>query len=172
MDIRKFFVAAAMAVAAMPATAAPVAATPPSRGRVLILIPLTLTKIEDLDFGTIVSAPISGVVSIDATTGNRTIGGGISGVASASGHRAYFAGAGTPNQQVFVSVIAPAELTSTTNAADKVQVLAMPLEGSALKTINPVTRSFFFGVGGVILVGANQPDGAYEATFTVTANYL
>jgi hypothetical protein len=112
------------------------------------------------------------VVSINAATGNRTIGGGITGVASAVGHRAYFAGAGTPSQQVFVSVTPPADLTSTTNPADTVQVLAMPIEGSALKTIDPVLRTFYFGVGGVILVGANQPDGAYEGTFVVTANYL
>ena len=34
------------------------------------------------------------------------------------------------------------------------------------------TRAFFFGVGGIILINANQPEGIYQATFTVTANYL
>ena len=172
MDYRKYLIAAAIAAAAMPATAAPINATEDADGEVLILVPLTLTKIDDLDFGAVVPSPVSGFVSINATTGARTIGGGVTGHPGFVGNRAYFGGAGSPGQQVFVSVNPPAELTSTTNPADKIQVLALPLEGLALKTIDPVTRTFFFGVGGIIMVGANQPDGVYEETFEVTASYL
>lgn len=172
MDYRKYLIAAAMAAAAVPATAAPVSADDDADGEVLVLAPLTLTKIEDLDFGAIVPSPVSGFVSISATTGARTVGGGVTGVPSSIGQRAYFGGAGSAGQQVFVSVNAPLELTSTTNASDKIQVLGMSIEGLALKTIDPVTRSFFFGVGGIIMVGANQPEGIYEETFEVTASYL
>ena len=171
MIYRKYLIAAAMAAAAVPATAAPIAADQDADGEVLILMPLTLTKIEDLDFGVIVPSPVSGFVSINATTGARTVGGGVTGVPSDIGQRAYFGGAGSANQVVFVSVTPPAVLTSTTNPADTILVLAMPLEGLALKTIDPVTRSFFFGVGGIIMVGANQNEGIYEATFDVTASY-
>ena len=52
-----------------------------------------------------------------------------------------------------------------------VPVLALPLEGSPIKTIDPVTRAFYFGVGGIIMVGANQPEGLYSADFNVTAVY-
>ena len=138
----------------------------------MIFVPLTLTEIDDVDFGAVVPSPVSGFVSINATTGARIVGGGVTGHPGFVGNRAYFGGAGSPGQQVFVSVDAPAELTSTTNPADKIQVLAMPLQGSALKTIDPVNRAFFFGVGGIIIVGANQPDGVYEQTFEVTASYL
>ena len=51
-----------MALAA-PAQAAPVAASPSAQAEALILIPLTLTKIDDLDFGTVISSPVSGTVS-------------------------------------------------------------------------------------------------------------
>lgn len=171
MDYRKYLIAAAMAAAAVPAMAAPIPAAQDADGEVLILVPLTLTRIDDLDFGSVVPGATSGFVVIHPATGARTVGGGVTGVASAPGHRARFAGAGSAGQQVFVAVTAPAELTSTTNPADKIQVFGMPLEGSAFKTIDPVTRSFSFGVGGIIEVGANQPAGIYEATFDVTASY-
>jgi hypothetical protein len=51
-------------------------------------------------------------------------------------------------------------------------VLALTLDGAPIRTINPTTRNFFFGIGGVILVGANQAEGVYRATFDVTATYL
>ena len=171
MDYRRFLIAAAMAAAAVPATAAPISATQDSDGEVLILAPLTLTKIDDLDFGAVVPGATSGFVVIHPATGARTVGGGVTGVPSAVGNRAYFGGAGSANQQVFVAVTAPAELISTTNPADRITVFGLPIEGSAFKTINPVTRSFFFGVGGIIEIGINQPEGIYEATFDVTASY-
>ena len=172
MDYRKYLIAAAMAATAVPATAAPVSATDDADGEVLILVPLTLTKIEDLDFGAVVPSAVSGFVSINATTGARLIGGGVSPVPSAVGQRAYFGGAGSAGQQVIVSIAAPAELTSTTVPTDKITVLGLTLEGPALKTIDPVTKAFFFGVGGIIMIGASQPEGIYEETFQVTANYL
>ena len=165
--------AAAMAFA-MPAaaTSSSAQAVPPDKnanGKALILVPLTLTKIADLDFGTLVPSGLSGLVAIDATTGNRTVGGGVTGVASDAGHRALFAGAGTPNQQVIVTMTQPTELTSV--AGDKITVLALTLQGTAIKTVNPATRAFTFGIGGILLIAADQPEGVYTATFDVSANY-
>ena len=171
VDYRKLLIATAMAAAAVPAGATPINAAEDADGRALILVPLTLTKIEDLDFGAVVPSALPGTVTINATTGARSITGGVTGVPSNIGQRAYFAGAGSANQLVLVAVDPPLELTSTTNPTDKVTVLAMPLQGSPLKTVDPVTRSFFFGVGGIILVGANQAEGVYEATFDVIASY-
>jgi len=165
----KYLIAAAAAALAVPAGAQ---AVPPDRnanGRALILVPLTLTKVDDLDFGALVPSAISGIVAIDAASGNRTVAGGVTGVPSDLGHRARFAGAGTPNQQVVVVINPPTQLTSV--AADNIQVLALTLEGSPFKTIDPTTRTLAFGVGGILLIAANQPEGVYTATFTVTANY-
>ena len=171
MNYGKYFIAVAMAAAAVPAGAAPVNAADDADGTAIILAPLTLTKIEDLDFGAVVPSPAPGMVSINATTSVRTITGGVTGVPSEIGQRAYFGGAGSANQLVLVAVNPPLELVSTTNPLDKVTVVAMPLEGSPLKTIDPVSRAFFFGVGGVILIGSNQPEGLYEASFDVIASY-
>ena len=159
----------AMPAAATSSSAQPVPPDKNANGKALILVPLTLTKIADLDFGTLVPSGLSGLVAIDATTGNRTVGGGVTGVASDAGHRALFAGAGTPNQQVIVTMTQPTELTSV--AGDKITVLALTLQGTAIKTVNPATRAFTFGIGGILLIAADQPEGVYTATFDVSANY-
>ena len=95
--------AAAIALASAPAAAAPVQSLNDADGRALILVPLTLTKIEDLDFGGVIPSSSSGIVTIDAATGARTFGGGATGVPGDAGNRAYFGGAGSPNQQVLAS---------------------------------------------------------------------
>jgi opacity protein-like surface antigen len=168
----KLLLAAAAAAITTPAVAAPVAAPTPANGKALILIPLTLTKINDLSFGSVIPSSSSGVVTINATTGARTFAGGVTGVASAAGNRAYFGGAGTPNQQVIMTMNPPAQLTSTTNASDTIDVLALTMDGSAIRTIDPVSHAFFVGIGGTVQIAADPPEGLYQAPFDVTANYL
>ena len=174
MDVRKPCIAAAFAVAAV--TASPAQAATPAQqadSRALILVPLTLVKLEDLSFGTVSPSTSSlGIVSINAATGARTVFGGVTAVPSDIGHRAQFAGAGTPGQTVVITHTTPLELVSTTNNADRIAVLGLALDGLPLRTIDPVTRAFFFNIGGTIMLNANQPEGLYEATFDVTANYL
>jgi hypothetical protein len=175
VDIRRFLIAlgvAAVAAVPAPALAAPLSNAKSASGRALLLLPLTLTKIDDLDFGTIVSSGTSGTVALNATTGARTFAGGVNGVPSAAGHHAYFGGAGSAGQQVVVIVIPPAQLINTNG--DTIDVLAMTIDkgGNPLRTIDPVTKTFFVGVGGILNIAANQPDGLYSATFQVTANYL
>ena len=102
--------------------------------------------------------------------GARTVAGGITGLPSDVGGRAYFAGGGSPNQPVIITVTAPASLASP--AGDTLPVLALTLDGPPVRIINPVSRTFFFGVGGIIMVNANQPEGVYQSTFDVTVDYL
>lgn len=163
-------VAVALAATTVPAAAAPVSASVNPNGRALLLIPLTLTKVDDLSFGTVVTSPTSGTVAINAATGVRTVAGGVTALPSDPGNRARFAGAGSPSQQVIIIVTPPVNLTST--AGDTLPVLALTLDGSPIRSIDPVTRSFFFGVGGVIMVGADQPEGVYRSDYDVTVNYL
>lgn len=162
--------AAAMAATALAAPAeAQVLPDRQANGDALILVPLSLVKIDDLNFGTVITSPLSGTVMINAATGARTVAGGVTGVASAIGNRARFAGAGSPSQQVIVVVTPPAALQNVNG--DLLPVLTLTLEGSPIKTIDPTTRAFTFGVGGIILVNANQPEGDYSANFDVTAIY-
>lgn len=169
MGISKLAIMAGGAALGMSSAASAVPATTNSDGRALILIPLQLTKINDLNFGTVIPSSVSGVVTINATTGARSFAGGVTGVASDAGNRARFGGAGSPNQQVIVTVDAPTELTSA--LGDTIPVLGMPLDGPATRTIDPVARTFFVGIGGSLQIGADQPEGEYTADFQVTANY-
>lgn len=150
--------------------AAPAGGSPPAVGKALILRPLTLTKIDDLDFGTLIPSATAGTATIDATTGARTVSGGVVGVPSMPGNRAYFATAGSPGQRVIIAIRPPAQLVSTTNPADTIPVISLTLDGLPVRVIGP-TRSFFFGVGGTISINANQAEGVYQAAFDVTAVY-
>jgi hypothetical protein len=168
---RKQFIAAAIAAAAAasPSAAAPTAT---ADARALLLLPLQLTKIDDLDFGTVIKSNTSGTVALNANTGARSFAGGVTGVTTSGGHRALFGGAGTGGQQVVVIVIPPAQLKNSNN--DTIDVLALTIDnnGNPLRVIDPVTHTFFVNVGGILSIGANQPDGVYSAQFQVTANYL
>jgi hypothetical protein len=167
VDIRKFVIAAltaALFVSAAPASAANSAA---GHGKVLLLIPLTLTKVDDLSFGTIVPSPVAGTVTINANTGARTSAGGVTLVPSDAGQRGLFVWAATPGQPVDFDITYPATLDD--GAGHSVQVAVLFLQNSSTITdVNGVAQT---GVGGSILIAANQAAGTYTNTFDVTANY-
>ena len=162
----------AMAAAALGTTsvaAAPVSSPTPPPGRALLLIPLTLTKIDDLSFGSVIPSPVSGTVVINAVTGARSVAGGVTEVPSDVGQRAYFGGAGSPNQQVIMA-LTPATIL-TDGLGNNISVLSMSLDGPATRTIDPVDNTFYVGVGGVLQIDADQAEGLYSATYDLTADY-
>ena len=162
--------ASAAMILAVPASAAPVSANPAAQGRALILIPLTLVKVDDLSFGTVVPSTTSlGTVTIPANGGARTAAGaGVALVPSDPGLRAHFAGAGSANQYVFINLTNPGTLS---NGTDTVSVLSLTMDRPALIQID-ATRAFDFYVGGTIQLAPNQAEGLYSAEFDVTAQYL
>ena len=111
MDYRKFLLAAGLAVAvAVPANAAPVPASKDANGKALILIPLTLTRVADLEFGTVIESSTAGSVIVPPDGTLPSVTGGVTAVASAPASRAQFAGAGTPGQLVNIFLSPPANL--------------------------------------------------------------
>lgn len=174
----KFCLAALAATTAFasPAVAQSVGSdTATAEARGLVLQPLTLTKVDDLDFGTILASTIAGSVSIDEDTGNRSVTGGVTPVASNTGGRALFEGAGTPTQQVDLTLTPPVGgvLVSTSNPADVIVVSNLLLDGGNLTTRTiGVLGTFQVGVGGTFAITAGQPNGLYTADFDLTADYL
>ena len=150
-------------------------ASAPAEARGVVLLPLTLTKTQDLDFGTVVASAVPGNVVIDADTGVRSVSGGVTGVPSFPGDRALFQGAGSAGQDVDLTLNAPAVLTSGPNT---ITVNSMTFDSCAgpgpcttsSRTID-ATGAFAVGVGGDFAIAANQPNGLYTAKFTVTADY-
>ena len=179
----RFYLAAAAAtlVAAAPAAAqqATVTATGNPIARGVVILPLTLSKTSDLDFGTIVASPtLAGTVSINADDGARAVTGGVVMVPSFPGGRAVFQGAGTPTQNVLLTLQAPAVLN---NGSFTIPVNSMTFDTAApsvlvagnwttTRTVDG-TGAFQIGVGGVFGIAANQANGVYSAPFIVTAQY-
>lgn len=169
--MNKFALLAAPAalLLAVPAEAAPIPATPTNEANALILIPLELSKLDDLHFGTIIPSAVSGTVTVPADGSAATTAGGVTLVTSDPTLPARFGGAGSANQFVFINVTNPGTLSNL--AGDTVTVLALTMDRPALIQIDS-TRAFIFHVGGILQVNANQPEGYYEAEFNVTAQYL
>jgi len=156
----KFFTKAALVgVAAFSATGAN-AATATATARAQILQPLTVTQAADLDYATIVTGAAASTVVV-TPAGARTCGVGL--VCSGTATAARFNVVGTIGQIATVSVPATVSLTSGANSMSSTLV-----SSTALMTL-AATNSF--NVGGTLSVGANQADGAYSGTFTVTVNY-
>ncbi|QDP19508.1 DUF4402 domain-containing protein [Sphingomonas xanthus] len=161
------------AIAATVALASPAAAqtsaSAQAEARGLVLQPLTLTRVDDLDFGTVLASATAGSVTINENTGSRSVAGGVTAVATGPGQRALFTGAGTPGQQVSLSMTTPTFLISGPNA---IAVTSMSLDagGATTRTIG-ATGTFDVGVGGVFAIAANQPNGLYTASFDLTAQY-
>ena len=172
MSIRssRLVATAAFAVAALSPSSA-LAATPVSQadGRALVLIPLSLTKINDLDFGAVVPSSSAGTVTINPGNGKRTFTGGVTLVPGDAGFRVYFGGAGTPNQQVLVALSPPVSLSD--GLGNSIPVMGLTLDGPPMRTVDPTSRAFFVGVGGTLSIGADQAEGTYSGNFWVTAVY-
>ncbi len=159
----------AVMFASAPALAAPLAVATPPSGRALLLIPLTLTKVQDVSFGSVIPDGASQVtVTIDPSTGNRTSSHPASLFAADPGAAGVFAGAGTPGQQVIMALTPPATLDD--GLGNSLTVVTMLMDGPNTRTIQP-NSTFFVQVGGVIQVPANAPDGLYSATYDLTADY-
>lgn len=158
---------AATFAAASPAFAQAYTETAEARGT--ILQSLTLTKVTDLDFGTIAAdALVAGTVSIDADTGARS-GTNVSmlpGVFS----RAQFDGLGANAQIVELTLTQPAAGVLVNPAGDQIPAVLTLDSNGATRTL-PASGLFSVYVGGDFDIAANQPNGLYTAQFDLTAEY-
>lgn len=155
--------------------AVPAAAAPPlsADARAVLLKPLTLTRILDLNFGTVIPNGIGGFVTINADTGARTASDNSLRLMSDEGNRAYFGGGGTPNQLVVLSTSPPGNLVNLATG-DTIPLLSLTIDqlGNPVRTIDPTTKVFYVGVGGTIFIRADQGEGVYTTTFDLIANYF
>ena len=163
-------IAYASALAALVAVASPAAAVSPASqatANAKIYKPLTISKVQNLDFGVIVlgaGAWAGEVVSINQA-GVLTCGGGTNVTCSGAPQVAKYHLVGTNNATVTVSspgfnLTGPGTLAFTPNAPATVNLGAT---GS--------TTGIDFSIGGSITLASTTPDGVYSGTFAVTADY-
>ena len=164
---------AATVAFASPAGAQVVSSTAQAEARGTILQPLTLNRVQDLDFGTILVDPLGGggTVTIDADDGSRSVTGGVAEVGVNGGQRAIFSGAGPANDTVDLVLSQPAGgllyRDATTSLAG---VLVLDQSGSTTRTMDSL-GAYSVGVGGTFTIAATQGAGVYTADFDLTANY-
>lgn len=143
--------------------------TEPTIATATIVGPLTLTKVNDMDFGTIaVSAAVGSVVL--ATDNTRTASGGASLVPPANGLAASFTVAGQASETFAITL--PADGTVTlTGPGTAMPVSAFNHNAGANPALNG-TGTAAFTVGATLTTGASQASGAYSsANFPVTVSY-
>ena len=129
--------------------------------------PLTISKVQNLDFGVIAlgaGAWAGEVVSL-SQAGALTCGGGTNLTCSGSPQVAKYHLVGTNNATVTVSspgfnLTGPGTLAFTPSAPATVNLGAT---GS--------TTGVDFSIGGSITIASTTPDGVYSGTFAVTADY-
>ena len=163
----------ATALAAIVFSTAPAAAadTEAMTSNALILKPLILTKQSDLSFGSIIPSGTGDFVAIDADDGSRSS--ATAGLLPADpGYRARFASSGLNNQFVVLQLSAPTDLVNGNGDLLNVTNLVLDQGDNPLRTLTPASQVFFVGVGGEVFVRADQEEGVYTGTFTLTANYL
>lgn len=145
----------------------------------VVVSPLSFFKVDDLVFGRIVPGTTAGTVVI-APNGTRTATGGVR-LASGVPHQpAAFAGRGSFNQIVTISINATSR-TLTRQGGTQTMVMDTFVIGSTPTTtlttaplafrIANANGMFQFPVGARLRVGANQAPGIYAGTFTLTLNY-
>ncbi len=167
-------VAAVALLGASPAFADTEVAT----AEVTIVRPLSFVIDDNLDFGNVIRGTTAGTVTV-APDGTRTKTGGPI-LANGGGHKpASFAGRGTNNQRVDISLGANSIFITGPGVPMRVHTFLLGSTPTAVLTTNPqrfrinsTTGVFGFPVGATLDVGANQAPGAYTGTWNITLNYF
>lgn len=151
-----------------------------STTRTVIVRPTSFIVVQDLNFGDIVAGATAGTVVVPPV-GTRTSTGGVRLVSPANFAPARFAGQGTPGQLVSISV-ATTNITLRRSGGPQTMRVDTFVIGSSptvilgtaptLFVIGSSTGVFNFPLGATLRVGANQAEGSYSGTFSVSFNYL
>ncbi len=173
----KWLAGSAVATMAMLAAATPVHADQATAdAQIAIVRPLEFIRVENLDFGRVIRGSTAGTVTI-APDGTRTRTGGVT-LIGTDFQPAEFAGMGTNNQRVDISLGANSIFVTGPGAPMRVRTFVIGSTPTAILTTTPLrfrinspTGIFIFPVGATLEVGANQVPGTYSGTWTVTLNY-
>ena len=144
------------------------AATASATAKVIALRPLSILKMRDLDFGTMISSTVAGTVIIDPDTDARSVTGGVT-AAGGTPQAAQFLTYGTQNSILQVNR-GPLPVLNRAGGGATMNVTALTLNGPVLRVVSPA-GVLDLRVGGTLAVKANQLDGVYSATFDIILTY-
>ena len=130
---------------------------------------IAIAKTADLNFGSLGTTASAGTAVIDPASGARTVTGGVidlGGVFAPAGFNVLLCGAAGPKR---FSVILPSSavtLTGSSGGTMTADTFTQNPAGSIPSDTNPPPTPFT--VGATLHVGANQTQGTYSGTFSVT----
>ncbi len=157
--------------AASPALAQ-ASASASTTGTTRIIQPITLTKVTDLAFGTLVRSTTasSNTVTVNPTTGSRALSGSGDGVlVTSTVSRASFTVGGEGGQTFSVTVPSTFDMTAGAGTIT-VDLTTSGATGTLSGSIGSAGAATI-GVGGNFSVGSSQASGAYTGSFTTTVAY-
>jgi len=154
--------------AANAAPIAPAVASPAAQGEALIVKPLTLQRIADMDFA-ILAVTTGGTATIDPITGGMSVAGGVIHIGGTPSP-ARFAGAASKQSVVNIRIPKVPVLIRRVGGTETLSVSAFTLDGQDKKVLAQ-QQAFTFAVGATITVPAGAVDGVYEGEFDVTVQY-
>ena len=153
------------------APVSPAGAVTPSTqatGSAMVLRPVSVAKLKDMDFGDVtVTAAGTAVLEPNADAFSTT--GGVTKVGGTP-HSAEFAGSATTSSIVNIKIPNQPITLTRVGGAQTMTVSNFTLQGLNKRVI-AAQNSFTFRVGGTLNVAANQVEGVYVGTFTVTVQY-
>jgi len=144
------------------------AQTGTATAKAITLRPLSIVKLRDLDFGTLIAGPAAGTVTIDPEDGSRSTTGGV-GAAGGAPQAAQFYTYGGPRQYIQVTR-GPFPTLARVGGGATMTVDELTLNGATFRYLN-TSGVLDLRVGGRLRVGANQLAGDYAGNFTITVTY-
>jgi hypothetical protein len=131
-----------------------------------IIAPIALSKTQDLDIGTVIPGSTAGTVTLNPATGAQGLTGGVL-YAASTGQPAQFAITGEPSHNFFITL--GASSISLTGPGGSMNLSLT----SSLGTLSSFsgTGTATLNLGGTLSVAANQAEGDYSGTLTVTVAY-
>ena len=148
--------------------AAPIAASPKAQGQVTLIKPLTLVKLDDMDFATL-GVTTGGTATIDPIGGTMTVSGGLLHLAG-SPSPARYAGAALKRTVVNIKVPKQPVLIRRVGGTETLSVSNFTLDGQDKRSLADQTY-FTFAVGARISVPAGTVEGVYSGDIDVTVQY-
>lgn len=160
---------AALALAARPSLVAAETPAQQATGNAIVIHPVTVTKIRDMDFGylTVIGGAGTAVLEPDTDTFSTT--GGVSPVGG-SPQCAEFVGAAQGSAVVNIKIPTQPSTLTRVGGTETMTVSKFTLQGQSRRALAKAD-SFTFRVGGTLDVAANQVEGLYVGTFDVTVQY-
>lgn len=147
--------------------------------QVEILVPLSMARTSDMNFGRIATSGTAGTVTVDGTTQDCTTTAGVRGFGTC--HSARFTGSGAHNANARITISPTADLTGP---GTTMLLTGVFLHGDASITVTAHSASsdqsfgiaspsgaYSLNLGGTLHVNAHQAPGVYTGTIMVTVQY-